>query len=467
MSHKTPQQCENGCCDDGCPPGSEPIVTAIQDVDGFHYTVTNATFAEVRAWCPSAAVGPPDETYAVILDLDGNASGTIAATGGCKYCIYARNRCDEALMCTDCDVPCCHIEILPPAAEAPGVYTVQWRQFSAGCNGAGAKAGIESIAINGVDVDPLPTPDPDDGSYSGSFTVDFGDSPDAWCMTVTNSCGVSSECCVDVPCCFRTNAIVLESSGFSTVHSRMCYWEDTHNRYEETVTVNGLSGINGSFVLTPSVLTGFAPDNNAGYCHQHPIPIPLGVFGSVEWLFTTTIRSHAFTDPCGNPMFGYTQKRYAKWTGEFALYLSDFGHQIVLMPSSKQQVTSKVRGSCITDPYEPCPAGRTEWSEDSNYCIYDVATPVGVHVATLVSTDGYGGPCPAIPTCDTVSSFCTVEVGAYERINAWGGTPSGYIIGCTSGLGATIRTCDNGVIGTSGCGAIGYGTQRRIYSVQV
>src|SRR5690606_37665462 len=161
MAHKTPEQCDDGCCDDGCPPGSEPVVSCTQDEYGFHYTVTNAAFAEVRVWCPTAAAGPPDETHAVTLDVDGDASGTIAASGDCKYCIYARNHCGEALKCSACDVPCCEISIVPPHPEIPGIYTVNWRQFFIGCNGAGVKAGIASISINGVD-QTLPTPDPYD-----------------------------------------------------------------------------------------------------------------------------------------------------------------------------------------------------------------------------------------------------------------------------------------------------------------
>lgn len=472
MSHKTPVACEGGCCDaDECEPGDEPVVTGTLVLDEFNYTVTNATFAEIRAWCPDVAIGPPDATYPVTLDIDGNATGSIVVDPECVYCIFASNDCGEAQACQDCGVPCCSIGVNDSSGTTPGVYTVNWSHYYFECPG-GTDSPVASIAINGDPVTGSPGPL---GSTVGSFTVNFADSPSEWCIRITNECGVASECCVQVPCCLRTTAIVLESSGFSSVHSRTCTWSTPdsgfgHGDIQETVVVNGLDGVNGTFILAPDSLTGNSyVDGLPGVCHDYTFPIPLGVYGSVEWRHTYTNVTSA-VDACGDPWNGYEQKQYRIWTGEFALLLTAYGQQIVLIPSNKKQVTFKgwVGATCRYGALLPCAPGRTEWAEDSRYCIYDVSTPVGVHVTGLM-TGGYGGygACDPMLDCDVVTDFCYAQIVPYERTSVWGYAPAGSYIGCESGLGAIIRTCDNGIIGTDGCGAVGYGMQRRVYAIQI
>lgn len=378
--------------------------------------------------------------------------------------------CDECNDCGEppCDTPCCSISIpSTPPVSVEGQYTVNWRQYFDECPSTLGVSPIASITINGVSQTITGT-EPDGGT-AGSFNVNFEDSPDEWCIVVTNECGNSSECCVTVPCCFKVNTLVLESDNFDSTYTRTCTWRSpatgaNYTDVEEKVTITGLDGLNGTILLTPDILdgsshTGF-DGGLKGWCHDFDQPIPLGVYGQITYLRTYTSRGPS-TDSCGDPWEGYTQKFYREWTGEYALSMAD-GVQRIVMIVSNHKVTRTKRSTpyfgCRYDPYPACPAGYTEWSEDSANCIHDVTPTEDVLVASL-SVPGYEdyGDCGAMSVCTTVTDFCTVNLDPYYEFEH---------IGCQGGLGTLVRTC-NGVIQGSGCDPVGRASQRRVYSVQV
>lgn len=214
----------------------------------FVYTVENAVTAYIERYTDPGNVLV--DTTDVALDAEGDASGSHATASGYSYCIVAINDCGQNVCCSYCRAVSCFYEI-----EFPG---------------PGNTLADDQIKFTGYGLDgPLTlTMDGDvEVVASGVASIEkiytLGSSmPDEICVHVEADCGTVSECCFPVPCCWRSDDLVIEVQNLNvTDHicsydriSGGCYNPSTALKewYVESseISVTGLSGLSGTHMYS-------------------------------------------------------------------------------------------------------------------------------------------------------------------------------------------------------------------------
>jgi hypothetical protein len=331
------------------------------------------------------------------------------------------------------------MEVTPPFGtplDPPGYYRVTWSVTNVCPEGQAAE--LTSLTLNGEPVayDPGPIT-----TVNGTFLVPIGTPTGEWCINASNSCGHSVECCDEVPCCYKTSMVAIEARGFLAEYTKTC----TQTRrgpdgglgstISETIIIRGLDQLNGTILKEPIELGGYDTAYSCQtLCHKMVYPIPLGVYGEVEWRQTwTDIRGGI--DSCGEETLGRVTKYYTKWSGEL-LYSCLSGVETILLDrGTVQHIYRKFRTGptfCPPEDFAPCNADSVTWPEDSDYCLMTQTTPftpflfgpsdTRLVVARMFDTEEtmgpfecdrsswYTGPC-------SLGTWCTAQVEALAPVS--------------------------------------------------
>lgn len=425
MSHKTPKA-DCSCC----APCTPPIVTCDLVGGDFEYTVENASQAWLETYNPGniQGVDPPDVSTEVTL-TDGAASGSITSAGaGYNYCIRAISDCGEALCCSPCPAVICSIAYRFIGLDYETVYFDWVVESDTG-------APITYAAIDGN----IYLSDPDAGGnafrWSGTLSYTLGSTvPSQICIMGRNDCNAECETCFNVPCCWRVDDLVIEISDAGTyvqecsltpkqieIEGSLYYQGEVIQ--ESTVTVNGLSGLNGThmFSLTgrrrvfgiPSIYHGFCWGGN---------DMATGVLGNVVVNHKIYyVPCCLYTDPvdeCGNSWYGVLlEDTTTTFSGEFYFVIDEFGLSIELHVTNVKIKRRKFRevlpgnnGPCVNANLLAC-TGIYSPDPDPNYCLYDGPPGVGTGtdlIGIAIYSASYG--CDEGVACDSVDDFCQMKV---------------------------------------------------------